>query len=94
MKKTINILLVATLIIFTGCSSGNKKTKRINRPSHLPTNVPNNWGPYEQKAYEEERLHYVKDSTACYIDGERPMTPDHIEESKQNPNSVIIESIP
>ncbi len=88
MKKTINILLIATLIIFTGCSS--KKIKHINRPSHLPINVPNNWGPYEQKAYEEGRLHYIKDSTACYIDGERPMTPEHIEESKQNPNSVII----
>ena len=92
MKKTINILILSC-ILFMGCRPEPPK-KSFDRPAHLPKTVPANWGPYEHRAYEEGRLHYVKDSTACYIDGERLMTPDHIEESKQNPNSVIIKPMP
>lgn len=87
MKNTVNILILSC-ILFIGCTPNPKKG--LERPAHLPKDIPTNWGPYEHKAYKEGRLHYIKDSTICYIDGERPMTLDHIEESKQNPNSVVI----
>jgi hypothetical protein len=87
MKKTINILILSC-ILFVGCRPEPEKS--FERPAHLPKDIPVNWGHYEQRAYEEGRLHYISDSTACYIDGERLMTPGHVEEAKQNPNSIII----
>lgn len=79
MKKLVYILFLVPLT-FSSCWDSSVK---IERPSHLPKNLPANWGTYEHYAYQEGRLHYNDDSTICWIDSDRKMTKGHVERAKK-----------
>ena len=66
MKKFIYI---AVLILGFSCTESSVPDPV--RPSHLPKNLPREWGHYEQKAWEDGRLTYNKDTTMCIIISER-----------------------
>jgi len=78
MKKLVYILFLVPLA-FSSCWDSSVK---LERPSHLPKNVPVNWGTWEHQAYLDGRLHYNQDSTICTIDLDRKMTPGHVQRFK------------
>ena len=81
MKKFMFLVLfpviIITLSIFSSEFGLFTSTVEIKRPSHLPKNLPKNWGVYEQIAYESGRLSYNIDSTICIIKTDRNLTQDH-----------------
>lgn len=79
MKKLVYILFLVPLT-FSNCSDPSVK---IERPSHLPKNVPANWGTYEHQAYLDGRLHYNQDSSLCFIEKDRPTTQGDVERMKK-----------
>lgn len=72
-----------TLSMFSSELGLFKSTGAISRPSHLPKNLPHEWGPFEQKAYNDGRLTYNSDSSLCVIQGDRKLSSQHVEQIKQ-----------
>lgn len=83
MKK---IIYIAVLLIGFSCTESSVPDPV--RPSHLPKNLPRNWGTYEQAAWEQGRIVYNQDSSMVMIIGERDyakilgIDPKKVEEAK------------
>jgi len=75
MRNTISILAVVVLTLVS-C----EETIDKSRPSHLPPDLPYEWGPFERAAWNEGRLHYNEDSTLCIITSDRNLTKEHVEQ--------------
>lgn len=87
MKKIIYSLLVLftifTVSIFHSELGLFNSSIEIKRPSHLPQNLPSQWGTYEQTAYLEGRLSYNADSSLCIISSDRILSPEHAEDFRK-----------
>ena len=79
MKK-IGYILILVPLMFSSCWDSSVK---LERPGHLPPNLPANWGATEHYAYQEGRLHYNEDSTICWIESDRKATKGHVERAKE-----------
>jgi hypothetical protein len=77
--KNLKYILLFSFFYF-GCENSSVN---IERPEHLPKNVPNNWGTYEHQAYQDGRLRYNEDSSMCFIEKERPETQGDVERMKK-----------
>jgi len=64
-----NIIYITVLLIGFSCTESSVPDPV--RPSHMPENLPREWGHYEQKAWEDGRLSYNEDTTMCIIISER-----------------------
>ena len=86
MKKIMFLILLSTIIFTLSMFSSElgffKSSVEIKRPSHLPKNLPKNWGITEQAAYEDGRLSYNFDSTICVISGDRRLTQEHLKRAE------------
>ncbi len=71
------LTIISTIIlILVSCTETIDKS----RPSHLPPNLPYEWGPFERAAWNEGRLSYNEDSTICIISSDRNLTKDHVKQ--------------
>ena len=83
MKRFIYISIL--LLVFSCTESSVPPPER---PSHLPKDLPRNWGTYEQAAWEQGRMVYNQDSSMVMIIGERDyakilgIDPEKAEEAK------------
>ena len=74
---------VFTVSMFSTELGAFKTNEEISRPSHLPKNLPLEWGPFEQEAYNNGRLSYNSDSSLCVIQGNRKLSSQHAEQVQQ-----------